>query len=75
MSLMIKEYFANLFTKEVQEIDEGILYDVDRKVTQDMNQILLAPFTKEVATNALFSIGDLKAPGMDGLHTVFFKRF
>ena len=24
---------------------------------------------------ALFSIGDLKAPGPDGLHAIFFKRF
>jgi len=40
-----------------------------------MNQLLLAPFSREEVKKALFSIGDLKAPGPDGLHAVFFKRF
>lgn len=40
-----------------------------------MNQLLLAPFSKEEVKKALFSIGDLKAPGPDGLHAIFFKRF
>lgn len=74
MSGMIKEYFTTLFTKEVQEVEEGILSDVDRRVTADMNQLLLAPFSKEEVRHALFSIGDLKAPGPDGLHVVFFKH-
>lgn len=75
MGAMIKEYFSTLFTSEVQEIEEGILADVDRRVTTHMNQSLLAPFTKEEVKKALFSIGDLKAPGPDGLHAIFFKRF
>ena len=36
-----------------------------------MNQILMAPFSREEVKKALFSIGDLKAPGPDGLHAVF----
>jgi len=40
-----------------------------------MNQLIRAPFTREEVKKALFSIGDLKAPGPDGLHAVFFKRF
>jgi hypothetical protein len=44
-------------------------------LTADMNQILLAPFSREEVKKALFSIGDLRAPGPDGLHAIFFKRF
>lgn len=75
MGAMVKEYFTKLFTSEIVDIDEGILTDVDRKVTTEMNQLLIAPFTREEVKNALFSIGDLKAPGPNGLHAIFFKRF
>jgi UDP-3-O-acyl-N-acetylglucosamine deacetylase len=40
-----------------------------------MNQGLLALFSDEEVTHALFSIGDLKAPGPDMLHAIFYKRF
>jgi hypothetical protein len=40
-----------------------------------MNETLLAPYTPEEVKKALFSIGDLKAPGPDGLHAIFYKRF
>jgi hypothetical protein len=35
----------------------------------------LAPFTAEEVNKALFNIGDLKAPGPDGLHAIFYKIF
>ena len=75
MNVMVRDYFANLFTSEVQEVDHGVLEDVNSRVTSDMNKILLAPFLREEVKKALFSIGDLKAPGPDGLHAIFFKRF
>src|SRR3989337_2945077 len=39
-----------------------------------MNNALLAPYTAEDVRRALFSIGDLKAPGPDGLHAIFYKK-
>ncbi|XP_072146497.1 uncharacterized protein [Setaria viridis] len=75
MGAMVKDYFGTLFTREVLEVEDGILNDVDRRVTSAMNQALLEPFTREEVKKALFSIGDLKAPGPDGLHAIFFKRF
>ena len=75
MNVMVKEYFANLFTSEVQEVDQGVLMNVNRRVTTDMNKVLMAPFSREEVKKALFSIGDLKALGPDGLHAIFFKRF
>ena len=75
MKTMVKDYFENLFSSEVNNVDEGVLGDVERKVTAEMNQLLMAPFSREEVKKALFSIGDLKAPGPDGLHAIFFKRF
>lgn len=40
-----------------------------------MNTALIAPFTADEVRKALFDIGDLKAPGPDRLHAVFYKRF
>jgi hypothetical protein len=36
-----------------------------------MNQGLLALFSHEEVKHALFSSGDLKAPGPEGLHAIF----
>jgi hypothetical protein len=39
-----------------------------------MNSDLTAAYTPEDVKKALFSIGDTKAPGTDGLHAIFFKK-
>lgn len=75
MCTMVKDYFSNLFTSEVEQVDMSVLGYVNRKVTNNMNQLLLAPFSGEEVKKALFGIGDLKAPGPDGLHAIFYKRF
>ena len=72
---MVRDYFSQLFTSEVQAVNEEVLADVKCRVTTNMNQLLMAPFSREEVKKALFSIGDLKAPGPDGLHAIFFKRF
>ena len=40
-----------------------------------MNKVLLEPFTGDEIWNALDSIGDLKAPGADGMPSIFYKKF
>jgi hypothetical protein len=72
---VIKSYFDNLFSAEVKEAEETVFADVQTKISQTMNEQLLSPFTLEEVKKALFSIGDLKAPGPDGLHAIFYKRF
>ena len=52
-----------------------MLEKVQPRVTQDMSEKLLAPFTPEEVRKAAFSIGDIKAPGPDGLHAVFIRSF
>jgi hypothetical protein len=71
MKMIVRDYFTNLFTSEVQNVDDGVLGDVNCRVNSSMNQLLLAPFPREEVKKALFSIGDLKAPGPDGLHAIF----
>lgn len=44
------------------------------RVSAAMNDEIMKPYTTEDVRKALFSIGDLKAPGTDGLHAIFFKK-
>jgi hypothetical protein len=44
------------------------------KITEQMNEKLLAPFSADDVRKEVFSIGDYKAPGPDGLHLVFYKK-
>lgn len=40
-----------------------------------MNNDLMREFSQEEIKSALESIGDLKAPGPDGMPALFYKRF
>jgi hypothetical protein len=60
---------------EVNELDPAMMDKIMPRVTDLMNEKLLAPFTPEDVKKAAFSIGDFKAPGPDGLHAVFYKKF
>ena len=68
-------YFENLFTTEVQDPDQTVIENIKPCVSVEMNEILTATFSREEVRKAMFNIGDLKAPGPDGLHAVFYKRF
>jgi hypothetical protein len=72
---IITDYFSELFSSEVPETNQELLQKVQPKVTTDMNERLLEPFTEEEVNKALHRIGDFKAPGTDGMHAIFFKKF
>jgi hypothetical protein len=44
-------------------------------IKHPLNVDLLAEFTAEEVKEALESMGDLKAPGPDGMPTIFYKHF
>ena len=68
-------YFSKLFTSVAGADVGNILQHVNPKVTSQMNEELTAEFTAEEVKAALDNIGDLKAPGMDGLPAVFYKHY
>ncbi|KAL9680638.1 hypothetical protein QQ045_018523 [Rhodiola kirilowii] len=74
---IIVNFYKALFTSK-QSIDkmelQPYLSRVPRKVTDDHNRILLAPYTVDEVTKALFQIPPEKAPGHDGFSAAFFQQ-
>mgnify|MGYP006969628083 CR=1 FL=1 len=52
-----------------------MLATVQPRVTPQMNEMLTKEFTRDEVFDALQSIGDLKAPGPDGMPSVFYKKY
>jgi hypothetical protein len=75
MKEVVTNYFLELFTSHAGNRMDELLNQVDPRVTSPMNQILCEDFKKEEVEVALNSIGDLKAPGPNGMPSIFYKRF
>uniref|UniRef100_A0A8I7BAN9 Reverse transcriptase domain-containing protein n=1 Tax=Hordeum vulgare subsp. vulgare TaxID=112509 RepID=A0A8I7BAN9_HORVV len=74
MKLMATSYFKEVYTKDPTPTPVVVLDGIVPKVTEQMNDILSAPFSEEEVSNALFQIGPLKAPDTDGFPTRFYQR-
>jgi ribonuclease HI len=72
---LITNYYVSLFTP-IAGIDiRHALSHIPARVTPQMNEALQAEYTAEEVKNALDGMGDLKAPGADGMPAIFFKRY
>jgi hypothetical protein len=71
----VENYFLNLFTSTAGPNNEELLQVVTPRVSKEMNESLCAEYTEEEVKEAMFNIGDLKAPGLDGMPAIFYKRF
>ena len=68
-------FYNDLFASNVGNSDDELLRHVIAKVTPAMNEGLLREFTDEEIKQGLDGIGDLKAPGQDGMPEFFYKKF
>jgi hypothetical protein len=67
-------YFNNLF-KINSTSHEPILALISPRITQEDNDQLTMPITKEELRNALFQMHPDKAPGPDGFNPAFYQHF
>ena len=74
MGDLISSFYKELYTSEGTEDMASVLNTVPTKVTPDMNDQLLAPFTEKEVKEALFQMFPTKAPGPDGLPAHFLQR-
>ena len=71
----IANQFQHLFLSSAGNQMEEVLRCVPTRVTHEMNERLEAPFSADDIWAALQDMGDLKAPGADGIPSIFYKRF
>jgi hypothetical protein len=71
----ITNNYKSLFMSSAGPVNDDLLQHVPISITHDMNEMLCAPCTGEDVKQALDSIGDLKAPGPDGMPAIFYKKF
>jgi hypothetical protein len=74
MERMASSYFKDIFTRDPSLNADAIIDMTQDKVTVDMNDDLCKDFSDEEISDALFQIGPLKAPGVDGFHARFYQR-
>jgi hypothetical protein len=74
MELMATSYFQELFTRDDLLNPDALIDLTQRKVTPEMNNRLCLEFTEDEIADALFQIGPLKAPGVDGFLARFYQR-
>ncbi|WZZ32808.1 hypothetical protein YC2023_016209 [Brassica napus] len=69
------EYFGNLFeSSNPIDIEESIRC-ITETVTGEMNATLTAPVSDTEIRDAVFAIDPDKAPGLDGMTSLFYHRF
>jgi hypothetical protein len=71
---LISNFYKDLFASHAGGHLDGLLQHVSSKVTDEMNDSLMKPFTVEEIKQGLDAIGDLKA-GADGMASLFYKFF
>lgn len=70
----ITNYYRSLFHSSAGARVNEFLQHVEPKVSHEMNMSLIKEFTAEEIKQALDCIGDLKAPGGDGMPAFFYKK-
>ena len=73
MATMARSFFQSLYEKDPSVFPEEIVESFDRRVTDDMNEVLCKEFSEQEIGDALFQIGPLKAPGPDSFPARFFQ--
>ncbi|CAN0925181.1 Transposon TX1 uncharacterized 149 kDa protein [Linum grandiflorum] len=73
MAAVASTYFRSLFQTQATDI-RPIMRAVNRKVLDEDNRKLLAPFSNEEIRRALFDMHPDKAPGPDGFNPGFYQK-
>ena len=74
MESVAKEFFRSLFEMSNPTGMEEATICIDRRIDEDMNGLLLAPFMPLKVKEALFQMGPTKSPSLDRMPALFFRN-
>jgi hypothetical protein len=74
LQTLVTNYFSGLFTPMAGTNPAPVLQNIQPRGTNQMNEHLMASYTQDEIKEALDSIGDLKAPGADGMPAIFLQE-
>ena len=72
---ILVDFYQNLFASSAPNRIEEALDATPRVVTEEMNNVLVAPFERAEVDIALKQMDPLKSPGPDGMPPLFFQQF
>lgn len=72
---LIVNYFSDLCSSIGLRNQATILENMECKLTPDINNELIQPFTATEISHALKEMHPTKAPGPDGMPSLFFQKF
>jgi hypothetical protein len=72
---LVSDFYKNLFQSHAGHRYAELMQQVPARVTDEMNNSLLEEYNSEEIKKALDDMGDLKAPGPDGMPCSIYKKF
>ncbi|XP_024155881.1 uncharacterized protein LOC112163846 [Rosa chinensis] len=74
---VVMKYFQQVYASQAPDVraQEVVLQTIVSRVTIEMNELLLAPYSMEEVRNALFQMHPSEAPGLDGMSPFFFQKY
>ena len=75
ISNILVDYYQQLFTSSNTSMIKDVVTHIPCSITDELNVVLFADFTREEVVMALKQMEPLKAPGPDGLPPLFFQHY
>ena len=75
ISNILIDFYQHLFTSAAQSHMEEVLRAIPTMITEERNAMLAVEFVKAEVDEALRQMESLKAPGLDGLPSLFYQKF
>lgn len=73
--VVFHNYYSGLFYSEVSQGLDAFENYIESRVSNDMNKLLVSPFTKEELHKASFQMGLFNRLGPNGMPALFYQRY